>query len=208
MQNDLSDDRIAVMFLDEDQCPLFEPTVVSHQELCTDKEIDEIRSILINQGIRVINDSCLVELREGNAWISLQTGTVRLEPAVCKYCVKDCKRKSNICIIAVDSGWSNLEIGQKALLTTAKVIALSDRTLPSHVEMQIQRATLCPRFVLNTDLVDDEIPEFLQMQDKRSFTKKPLLEVASDRVKQGRLSQSAFNILRRRFTSIEKSTGK
>ncbi|TFG99250.1 hypothetical protein E4H12_03455, partial [Candidatus Thorarchaeota archaeon] len=121
LQKDQSNNnRISVVFLDETQCPLFEPRIVTPTEpCCTDDELDEITSILLHQGFRVIDDSCFVELNEGTAWISLRSGSVRLDPAVCNYCRFDCKRQTNICIIAVDSGWSTKDIGQRALLTTA-----------------------------------------------------------------------------------------
>ncbi|TFH08003.1 MAG: hypothetical protein E4H14_07325, partial [Candidatus Thorarchaeota archaeon] len=188
-KNKSNEEKITVIFMDESQCPLFEQVIISHPEpQCSDQEIDEIRSILIHQGIRVADDSCFVELAEGTAWISLRTGTVRLEPIICNYCEHDCKRQTNICIIAVDTGWATQEIGQRALLTTAKILALSDRNLPSHVEMQLQRASSCTRFKLDPDLFDEEIPtEITSPQIRSAFIRKTLLEVASERVKDGRL---------------------
>ncbi|MGY5858375.1 MAG: hypothetical protein RTU63_03325 [Candidatus Thorarchaeota archaeon] len=200
--------KVTVIFMDESQCPLFEPVITTsrHEPECSDQEVDEIRSILINQGVRVADDSCFVELAEGTAWISLRTGTVRLEPIICNYCERDCKRQTNICIIAVDSGWATQEIGQRALLTTAKVLALSDRKLPSHVEMQLQRASACTRFELDPDLLEEDIPtELIIPQPRSGYIKKTLLEVASERVKEGRLPQTAYNMLKRRLTSLQKS---
>jgi len=202
-----NEEKVTVVFMDESQCPLFEPVMTAgHEPECSDEDIDEIRSILINQGIRVVGDSCVVELAEGTAWISLRTGTVRLEPIICSYCERDCKRQTNICIIAVDTGWATQEIGQRALLTTAKILALSDRNLPSHVEMQLQRASLCSHFELSPDLLDDEIPtEITTPQIRRAFIGRTLLEVASERVKEGKLPQKAYNMLKRKLTSLQKS---
>ena len=206
-KNKSNEDKITVIFMDESQCPLFEPVVVTrHLPECSDQELEEIQSILINQGIRVADDSCIVELAEGTVWISLRTGTVRLEPIICNYCARDCKRQTSICIIAVDSGWATQEIGQRALLTTAKVLALSDRKLPSHVEMQLLRASSCTRFEIDPDLLEEEIPtEIISPQNRCSFIRKTLLEVASDRVKEGRLPQIAYNMLKRRLTTLQKS---
>ncbi|MGY5872471.1 MAG: hypothetical protein RTV72_09515 [Candidatus Thorarchaeota archaeon] len=200
-------EKIAIVFLDDEQCPIFEPQVGQPiRPSCTDEEVDEIRSILISQDIRVIEDSCMVEIQEGIAWVSLRTGAVRLEPALCNYCANDCRRQTSICIIAVDSGWSTQEIGQRALLTTAKVLALTDRKLPSHVENQIQRASSCSRFELSPDLLEDEIPtELFLLQPKSAHLRKTLLEVASERVKEGRLPEPAYNMLKRRLTSLQKS---
>lgn len=203
----VNNNKISVVFLDENQCPLFEPTAIAPPEPdCTDKELDEIRSILLHQGLRVIADSCFVELNEGTAWISLRSGSVRLDPAICNYCRFDCKRQTNICIIAVDSGWTTQDIGHRALLTTAKILALSDRTLPSHVEMQIQRAGRCTRFELNPDLLEEDLPvELSSLHPQSTYMRKTLLEVASDRVKEGRLPDSAYNMLKRKLASIQKT---
>ncbi|MHA1135697.1 MAG: hypothetical protein ACTSSE_04355 [Candidatus Thorarchaeota archaeon] len=199
--------KVTVIFMDESQCPFFEPAIATrHEPECSDQEVEEIRSILISQGIRVADDSCLVELVEGTAWISLRTGTVRLEPIICNFCEHDCKRQTNICIIAVDSGWTTQEIGQRAILTTAKILALSDRKLPSHVEMQLQRASSCTRFELDSDLLEDDIPsELIMPQPRNAYIRKTLLEVAMERVKEGRLPQTAYNMLKRRLTSLQKS---
>jgi len=207
-KNDQSnEEKITVVFMDESQCPPFEPVITAaHEPECSDEDINEIRSILISQGIRVVGDSCLVELTEGIAWISLRTGTVRLEPIICSYCERDCKRQTNICIIAVDTGWATREIGQRALLTTAKVLALSDRNLPSHVEMQLQRASSCTRFELNPDLLDDEIPtKITATQIRSALISRTLLEAASERVKEGRLPQTAYNMLKRKLASLQNS---
>jgi len=92
------------------------------------------------------------------------------------------------------------------LLTAAKVLALSDRKFPSHVEMQLQRSSSCTRFELDPNLLEDAIPsEITAPQIKSSFIRKTLLEVASERVKEGRLPQTAYNMLKRRLASLQKS---
>jgi len=200
------DSRISIVFLDEAQCPLYEPREPMGKEPpSSDFEIDELRTILISQGIRVIEDSCHIELIEGTASISLRTGSVQLNPAICIYCMSECKRNTNICIIAVDSGWSTSDIGQRALLTVAKALALSERKLPNHVEMQIQRACTCAQFEVNPDLLEEIPIELANHQPRSTFMKKTLLEVAAERLKEGRLSENDFNMLKRKLTSVHKS---
>jgi hypothetical protein len=201
-----SDDaKIPVIFMEESECPVYQPVSTScHEPKISDQEVDEIRSILLAQGIHVVDDSCFVELPEGTAWISLRTGTVRLEPMICNFCEYNCKRKTNICIIAIDSGWATQEIGQRALLTTAKVLALSEGKLPSHVEMQLQRASSCIQFELDAEILEENVPsELLDTQSRRLYMSKTLLEVASDRVKEGRLPPTAYNMLKRKLTSVQ-----
>ena len=195
-----------VFLLDEGECPVFEPVEVNRQEsTCSDADVDEIRSILLDQGLRVIEESCVIELDEGLFFISLRTGSVGFEPAICNVCLNDCKRKNNICIIAVDSGWSSQGIGQKALLTTAKAIAIAERSLPNHVEIQIQRACSCSRFLLDPSVQEQDLPMLLEFGIKEGdYSNKSLLDIARERYNQGRLSMSAFNMLKSRLESIRR----
>lgn len=201
----LNDGKISVIFMDQSECPLYDPiATIHHEPEISDQEVDEIRGILIAQGIRVADDSCFVDLPEGRAWISLRTGAVRLEPIICNFCENDCKRQTHICIIAVDSGWSTQEIGQRALLTTAKVLALSEGNLPAHVELQIQRAISCTRFELYPESIEDDMPsQLLFTQPRSKHISKTLLEVASERVKEGRLPKAAYNMLKRKLTTLQ-----
>jgi hypothetical protein len=200
------EDRISVVFLDESQCPLYEPREpIGKEPACSEYEVEELRSLLISQGIRVIEDSCLVELTEGTASICLRTGAVRLNPEICKYCRHECKRNTNICIIAVDSGWSTNDVGQRALLTAAKILALVNRELPNHVEMQIQRACRCSQFEVNPDQLDQLPTNLTEPHLRNAYLRKTLLEVATDRLKEGRLTKNAYNILKRKLVSVQKS---
>ena len=206
-REDSHDDRISVVFLDESQCPLYEPQEPAGKEPpCSDYEVEELRTMLIDQGIRVIEDSCLVELIEGIASISLRTGSITLNPEICSYCRFECKRNTNICIIAVDSGWSTTDLGQRALLIVAKVLALSERKLPNHVEMQIRRAFTCAQFEVNPFFIEELPLELVNPQPKSTYIRKNLLEVAAERVKEGRLSEKAYNMLKRRLDTVQKSS--
>ena len=115
------------------------------------------------------------------------------------------EKKTNICIIAVDSGWSTNDIGQRALLTIAKILALSERKLPNHVEMQILRACKCTQFEINSDMFEELPLELSNPQPRSSYIRKTLLEVAAERVNEGRLSENAYNMLKRRLATIQKA---
>jgi hypothetical protein len=94
--------------LDDALCPIFEPRMQeSPGTVCSDDEIDKIREILIEQGFTVAGDACTIRMHEGLASVSLRTGSVKLQPEICRFCVLNCKRNANVCIIAVDSGWSS-----------------------------------------------------------------------------------------------------
>jgi hypothetical protein len=194
--------------LDEAVCPIFEPHTQRTSEIeCTDEEIYEIRDILLDQGLRVTGDACSINMIEGLASVSLRTGTVRLQPEICKFCNLHCKRNANVCIIAVDSGWSSQGISQKALLIAAKVFALAERNIPTHVEAQLERASLCGKFELNPDFEEDEIPiEILNPYQKQSTQSKSLLEAAEDRVKKGKLPRWAYNMLKKRLMTLKEAS--
>ncbi len=195
-----------ITFIDEEDCPIFEATQREVKEsICSDSDLAEIQSVLLYQGLRILDESCIVEIAEGTAFISLRTGAISFEPLVCKFCLNTCKRKNNICIIAIDSGWSSKGIEQKALLTTAKAIALAERSIPNHVEMQIQRASYCSRFILD-EAIQEEVPVFITLGIKENeYSSTSLLDVARERLNQGKLSISAFNILKKRLDSLKKT---
>ena len=195
------------LVLDESICPSYvHPIQRGSETECTDEEINAIRNILLEQGLRLSGDTCIINIREGEASVSLRTGSVQLEPEMCKFCIHECKRHANVCIIAVDSGWSSQGISQKALLIAAKVIALAERNLPQHVETQIQRVNLCTKFKINPELANDGIhADLFVSHSKQSLARRSLLEAAEKRVKDGKLPLGAFNILKRRLLRAEKS---
>ncbi len=198
------------IILDESICPTYVHPIQRVSEIeCTDDEICDIRTILLDQGLQLAGDTCIINIREGKASVSLKTGSVRLEPEICKFCIHQCKRHANVCIIAVDSGWSSQGISQKALLIAAKVMAISERKLPQHVEAQIQRASMCTKFELSSELEKKGIPaDLLTAYSRKSNVGRSLLEAAERRVKDGKLPHGAYQILRSRLVSLERSTGK
>ncbi|MFX1560284.1 MAG: hypothetical protein ACFFBL_06835 [Promethearchaeota archaeon] len=195
-----------IVALDEEICPIYEPTIPEPvTPLNTDEEVSEIRTIAIELGLRVTDDSCAVELAEGVAWVSMKTGAIRLEPCICRYCSQYCKRESNICIVGTDSGWSTLNLKSRALLTIAKIYALSARMLPTHVNNQIERAIVCTRFDPNPTIPIEDIPDEILSRFKNSDSGLSLLEAARKRVKEGRLSKDVYSMLKKKIHTLESS---
>jgi hypothetical protein len=199
-----------VLALDESMCPAYEhPIHRSSETECTDEEIDVIRNILLSKGLQMRRDTCVVNIKEGEARVSLRTGSVRLEPAICNFCLQHCKRDANVCIIAVDSGWSSQGISEKALLIAAKIIALAERNLPQHVESQIQHVCQCAKFLPDPEQNNNGLHvAYEDFYPKHSRNEKSLLEAAEERMKEGRLPQSAFYLLKKRLLSLDKSNSK
>ena len=195
-----------IVALDEEVCPLYEPRLPDGSvPLNTEQEIHEIRNIAIDLGLRVITDSCAVELDEGVAWVCMKTGAIRLQPGICRYCSHSCKRQSNICIVGTDTGWSSLNLGSRALLTIAKIYALTARMLPEHVKKQIERTTVCTRFDPNPTIPIEEIPDEILSGFTESHSRKSLLDAAKERVKDGRLSKDVYSMLKKKLHNLESS---
>jgi hypothetical protein len=195
-----------VVALDEEVCPIYVPT---YPETSTPpnsiEEINEISSIAIDLGLRVVNDSCAVEVGEGVAWVCMKTGSIRLEPGICRYCSHRCKRQSNICIVGTDIGWSSINLGSRALLTIAKIYAFTARMLPIHVRKQIERTTVCTRFDPNPAIPIEEIPDRILSGFKETDSSESLLEAARERVKEGRLSEDVYSMLKKKLHNLESS---
>ncbi|MDH4214348.1 MAG: hypothetical protein OEV85_10535 [Candidatus Thorarchaeota archaeon] len=195
------------IILDESICPTYVHPIYRLSEIeCTDEEISDIRTILLDQGLQLAGDTCRIQIKEGKASISLKTGAVSMEPDICNFCIHQCKRQANVCIIAVDSGWSSQGISQKALLIAAKVMAIAERRLPQHVESQILRASICAKFELSLELERKGIPaDLLAAYSRKSIPVRSLLEVAEKRVKDGKLPRGAYQILKSRLVTVERS---
>ena len=190
----------------DEECPTFVPEPpISSTPPSSESEIEEIREIALDLGIRVIGDLCAIELREGTSWIDMRTGSVQIEPQICRLCSMSCKKKSNLCIIGTDTGWSSEELKSRAILTIAKIHALTSRTLPMHVEKQIRGASSCKRFKLRPDASFDEIPEDVLRGFNRSETRKSLLEAAEERLREGRLSEAGYSMLKKKLHNLESS---
>jgi len=195
-----------IVALNEEVCPLYEPI---HHETSTPlnsiEEINEINAIAVELGLRVVSDTCAVELDEGVAWVCMKTGAIRMEPRICRYCTHSCRRQSNICIVGTDTGWSSMSLGSRALLTIAKIYALTARMLPIHVKKQIERTTICTRFDPNPAIPIEEIPDRILRGLKDTDSGKSLLEAAKERVKEGRLSKDVYSMLKKKLQTFESS---
>ncbi len=198
-----------IVALDEDVCPTYEPvTPESSAPPNSTEEIYEISSIANELGLRIVNESCAIELDEGVAWVCMKTSTIRMEPGICWYCSHQCKRWSNICIVGTDMGWSSTNLRTRALLTIAKIYALSAKMLPSHVKKQIQRTAICTRFNPNPTIPIEDIPDEIFRGFKEIDSGKSLLEEASIRVKDGRLSYDVFSMLKKKLHNIDSSVSR
>jgi hypothetical protein len=204
-ENQIFEPLQSFFVVDQMHCPVFEPSIQRAQEIeCTSDEITNIKEILLDYGMRVDGDVCFVKMHEGVVSVSLGTGSVRLKPDICNFCGRNCKRNANICIISIDSGWSSHGISQKVLLITAKVVALAERCIPSHIEAQLERASICSKFELNTEIDEDEVPiEIFSPHHQQLSRGKSLLEVAEDRMNHGKLPRRAYNILKRRLLALK-----
>ncbi len=195
-----------IVALANEICPTYEPTISETTlPLNSEEEIDEIRSIAVELGLRIIGNSCAVELAEGVVWVCMRTGNIQMEPEICRYCTHGCRRRSNICIVATDAGWSSTNLGSRALLTVAKIYALSARMLPRHVRKQIESISLCMRFEPNPSIPIEEIPDEVLKGSKAANSEKPLLEAAKQRMKEGKLSRNVFSMLKKKLHNIESS---
>lgn len=195
-----------VVSIDEEICPLYEPVYPeSHTPPNSIEEINEISIIASELGLRVVNELCAVELDEGVAWVSMKTGAIQMEPGICRYCTHGCKRQANICIVSADAGWSSINLGSRALLTIAKIYALSARMLPIHVKKQIERTNICDRFDPNPVIPIEDIPDSILLGFKHSDSGRALLEAAKKRVKEGRLSKEVYIILKKKLHNLETS---
>jgi hypothetical protein len=190
----------------EEECPTFEPEPpISTTPPNSDSEIEEIREIALDLGLRVVGNLCAIEMKEGISWVDMRTGTVQIEPEICRLCVSSCKKKTNLCIVGTDSGWSSENLESGALLTIAKIHALSSRKLPKHVMKQIHGASSCNRFQISPKVSMDEIPEEVLCGFDRPESRMSLLEVAEERLREGRLSEAGYSMLKKKLHNLESS---
>ena len=195
-----------IVALNEEVCPLYEPTLPEPSSPANSiEEINQIREIAIDLGLRVVEETCAVEMDEGVAWVCMKTGAISLEPGICRFCTHYCKRQAKICIVGTDTGWSSLNLGSRALLTIAKIYALTARMLPSHVKRQVERSIVCLRFNPNPAIPIEDIPDQYMSGFKDTKAGESLLEAAKKRVKEGRLSKDAYTMLKRKLQNLESS---
>ena len=194
--------------LPEEACPTFEPEPRGREEPSNSpEEIREIQDIVHGLGLAMKGEECFIDLEEGEIRVSLETGQIEFRPAVCSVCRMDCKRVVSICIVSQDAGWSSEGISRKALLTAAKIVGLAQRELPQHVEMQLVRASVCSLFCPKEGTPDEVLEGFIASapacQNKQS-----LLEIADRRVREGRLPENIYSMLKRRLDKISSAPAK
>jgi hypothetical protein len=188
--------------LPEDACPTYEPEPRGREETCNSpEEIHEIQDIVAGLGLRVEDEECFINLEEGEARVSLRTGQIVFRPTVCSVCRMDCKRVVSICIVSQDAGWSSEGISKHALLTAAKIVALAQRELPQHVEMQLVRASVCSLFSPEEGTPDEVLEGFIASAPP-CRNKQSLLEIADRRVREGRLPENIYSMLKKRLDRL------
>ena len=192
-----------------DACP---PVIPDSREIerepSTSEEIDEIRDICIGMRLNVNEWDCQIDLPEGTFTVGFTEGTVDFKPVLCEMCIETCKKDVSICIVGQDSGWSSGTLQRRALLTVAKIIGLAKRELPEHVEMQINRAAVCSNFLPTPDISEELITRTVHgfREFKPRATRIPLLQLAQQRVAEGRLSTQDYNTLKRRLEQLSEAT--
>lgn len=203
------DSKIAlpcIVLLDEEACPPQDPILSPNQLPPNSKEeMSIIRENAESFGVGTTSTHCILELDEGIVKVDLSKGDAVLEPVICDYCLKKCVRRSKICIVGTDAGWSSEDLGARALLTMAKIYALATREIPDHVEKQLYQASRCSKIELPHDLGSK--PQLEQRLTKLGYIKKgvswTLLDEANRRRQDGRLSETDYESIARRIQSQE-----
>jgi hypothetical protein len=195
-----------IALLSEEACPAQQPILSPNQLPPNSRE--EMTIIIENAesfGVGATSTHCIMELEEGIVKVELSMGDAVLEPVICEYCLKNCVRRSKICIVGTDAGWSSEDLGARALLTLAKIYALATREIPDHVEKQLYQASRCSKIELPHDLSSK--PELEQRLARLGYIKRgvswTLLDEASRRVQDGRLSETDYESIARRVQSQE-----
>lgn len=185
-----------------DVCPIFEPEPDDgNHSPNSQSEVEEIRTVAHGFGLKTEGNNCFIDLEEGRIKVSMRTGQVEINPVICDHCELECKRTARICIIGQEAGWSSEGLGKKAILTMAKIVALWERNLPQHIEMQLFRSCVCSRFSPSEGTPSD-ILEGLISVGSTGRSRETLLELADRRVREGRLPEAIFNILKRRLDNL------
>ncbi len=200
-------DKIAVpmiVCMDEDECPEYHH-IQGRESIpeCTMAEIDYIQEMAQKIGAYATPDTAEIKRPEGTFLVNIRTGSVNLTPVSCQLCVNDCKRDSNICIVESDSGWSSEGLGERALLIVAKIWGIYSGELPNHVKKQVRYAIQCNRFLPRVDLDIKEIEDAMKaLGYQRSQRRRTLLEEASARVSDHRISKTVYDMLKSRLDPV------
>ncbi len=199
---------IPVLCISEDNCPPFDGRVgTAALPLNSEEEINFIRRLADSLSVLVRDETAVIPLPEGTAIVDLVTGSVTFLPASCEYCQHSCKRKASLCIVGLDSGWSSDDLGRRALLTCAKIYAFATNSIPDHVRRQIVQVSRCSRFTFSpsANIPEPARQELLRLAHRRSWT---LLDAARSRVRDGRLSVTVYDLIRRRLRNAQQASGK
>ncbi len=189
-----------IALLDEDECPAQMPILESRSMPPSSREeIEMIRQVAEEVGVSCTSTHCMIELDEGTIKVELSTGETRLESAICRYCLKSCARFPRLCIVGMDSGWASEEVGNRALLTMAKIYGLATGELPDNIRMQLHRSSRCSELELHEDLDESgEVYEKLMRLGYASRTEERTLQAAAQkRVREGRLSLADYDTIMR-----------
>ena len=185
------------LVLDPEACPPVRPDGMDPLTINTDEEVEEIQALAADLALESRHEICFVPAGRGTAEVSLRTGSVAFSPVICKLCAHTCKRRASICIVGLDSGWSSANLGNRALLTMAKIHALAAGTLPEHVGNQISCASQCSHFCLSDEFGTDGEALLDSLGYVFRGRTEPLLNTAERRVKEGRLGTVAYDMLKR-----------
>ncbi len=189
--------RPRTLILDSEACHSVRPDGMDPLMINTDEEVEEIEALVSDLALESRHEICFVPVERGVAEVSMRTGSVAFSPVICQLCAHICRRRANICIVSVGAGWSSASLGDRALLTMAKIHALAGGNLPAHIENQISCASQCSHFCLS----DEFGPDAESLLDSLGYVPQdrtePLLDNAERRVREGRLGTVAYDMLKR-----------
>jgi hypothetical protein len=190
--------------MDEDECPEYHH-IEGRETLpeCTTVEIESIREIAEKIGAETTEGKTIITKPEGSFHIDMRTGAVTMTPVSCQLCENDCARESGICIVESDPGWSTEGLGERALLVLAKIWGIHSGEIPNHVRKQVRYAIQCNRFLPRVNLEITEIEEAMNAVGYQKVRKRrTLLEEASARVSDKRISKTIYDMLKSRLDIV------
>lgn len=189
-----------IVAIPPEECPQFEPNPYApNAEPPSKEEISYIKEYATASNIPIQSGKAQIAVQKGMAEIVIATGKIEFSPAICKKCIHQCPKKVNLCIIGVDKGWSDGHLGETSLLILAKLHAISTHELPQHVLNQINTACTCEDFQPDpgTFLPNESELYDIYLSLGPCNNRVTLLEEACRRLKDGRLTRDAFDILKK-----------
>jgi len=190
--------------LNEAACPPLDAVPErGNYQFSTPEELEELRSFCRSLDVPVERDVAIMKTRQGRVRVNLRSGRVRFTPVICEHCENSCVRDVGICIVSVDSGWTNSSLRPSALLIMSKIHAFATDRVPPEVMAQIHRALTCRKWQPPED-TPLEVFDIAAAVRSRSQERVPLIEEARRRLQEGRLTQRAFDILKRRLRTAQR----